>query len=75
MKIAVMALASMFLTSNSSGELPLATKRGMQVDRVVDSDTRVVCYIAQNTGGSSHTTPSMQCFHLPASNYDFVFKK
>lgn len=37
----------------------------MRVDRIIDAEIGVVCYVAQNTGGSSHTTPSMQCFYLP----------
>lgn len=61
--LAIILMASLLVSD--SYVPPIAQKGAMRVDRIIDAEIGVVCYVAQNTGGSSHTTPSMQCFYLP----------
>jgi hypothetical protein len=61
MKTIAIVLISGFIFSSSDYDKPLTTKGIMRVDKIYDDAHNVVCYMAQNKDGSTHTTPSIFC--------------
>ncbi len=64
MKPFAIMLASSFLFASSDYDKPLAVKGIMRVDKIYDDTQGIVCYLAQNKDGSSHTTPNLFCLKI-----------
>ncbi len=54
-------LASLFLFATPS-QIGLWHVSDFRVDRIIDTEYGYICYVASHSDGSSHTTPSLQCF-------------
>lgn len=59
MKSLIVLTALTMLGSSDHYDPPFAVKGIMRIDKIADGN--VICYVAQNKDGSTHTTPAIYC--------------